>query len=53
MGRGIKCGSIWGEFISWFQVQVLFERISSTRLKEYLAKKSENISQCTKCPLDI
>jgi hypothetical protein len=25
----------------------------ATRLKEHLMEKSENVSRCTKCPLDI
>jgi hypothetical protein len=46
----------WREFISWVQVQVLFERIPrgrATRLREHLAGKSGNVSRCTKCPHDI
>jgi hypothetical protein len=34
----------------------LFERIlrgGATRLKEHLVEKGENISRCSKCPLDI
>jgi hypothetical protein len=37
-------------------VQVLCKKIhggGGTRLKEYLAGKSENVAQCTKCPSDI
>jgi hypothetical protein len=54
-GEGSSVGA-WRKFISWVQVQVLFERISrggATRWKEHLAGKIRNVVRCTKCPPDI